>query len=84
MEHEVKVYSTPTCPHCLRTKQYLDENKIIYQNIDVTKDRQSLEEMLKKTGQLSVPVIEVDGQLTVGFDKAWVDEKLGLVNKEGS
>ncbi len=78
MDHEVKIYSTPTCPHCLQTKQYLDQNKIIYQNIDVTKDRKSLQEMLKKTGQLSVPVIEIDGQLNVGFDKTWVAKILGL------
>ena len=78
MAHEVKVYSTPTCPHCLRTKQYLDDNRIVYQNIDVTKDRATLDEMLKKTGQLAVPVIDIDGQINVGFDKNWVDEKLGL------
>jgi len=56
----------------------MDDNKVAYENIDVTRDRAALEDMLKKAGQLTVPVIEIDGQINVGFDKTWVDEKLGL------
>ncbi len=78
MAHQVKVYSTPTCPWCKRTKQFLDENKVLYQSLDVAADKAARDEMVAKTGQLSVPVIDVDGELSVGFDEKWLKEKLNL------
>ena len=68
-EHKVKVYSTPTCPYCIRAKSYLDSRGIAYENIDVSTDREGLEEMLRISGQMGVPLIVVDGQMVVGFDK---------------
>jgi len=82
MAYEVKVYSTPTCPHCMKTKQFLDEKQVAFQNIDVTKDRAALDEMVNKTGQLAVPVIEIDGQIKVGFNQAWLEEKLGIAGQK--
>ena len=82
MAHEVKVYSTPTCPHCIRTKQFLDEKQVTYQNIDVTKDRAALDEMVNKTGQLAVPVVEIDGQIKVGFNQTWIEEKLSIAGQQ--
>ena len=78
MAHQVKVYSTPTCPWCKRTKQFLDDNKVTYQSIDVATDKAARDEMVSKTGQLGVPVIDVDGELSVGFDEKWLKEKLNL------
>ncbi len=78
MAQQVKVYSTPTCPWCKRTKQFLDENKIPYQNIDVASDKAARDEMVSKTGQLSVPVIDIDGDTKVGFDEKWLRQKLNL------
>lgn len=78
MAHQVKVYSTPTCPYCKRTKRFLDDNKIIYQNIDVASDKAARDEMIARTGQLGVPVIDIDGDITVGFDEKWLREKLKL------
>ena len=78
MSHQVKVYSTPTCPWCKRTKQFLDDNKIAYQNIDVSVDKIARDEMIAKTGQIGVPVIEVDSDISVGFDEKWLREKLSL------
>ena len=78
MEHQVKVYSTPTCPWCKKTKQFLDENKIPYQNLDVASDKAIRDEMVSKTGQLGVPVVDIDGDILVGFDEKWLRQKLDL------
>jgi len=75
---EVKVYSTPTCPWCKRTKKLLEDNGIAYQDFNVGADRVAREEMVHKTGQMGVPVIEIDGDIVVGFDEGWLKEKLGL------
>ena len=75
---EVKVYSTPTCPWCKRTKKLLEDNGIAYQDFDVGADKAAREEMVHKTGQMGVPVIEIDGDTVVGFDEGWLKEKLGL------
>lgn len=75
---QVKVYSTPTCPWCIRTKKFLEEHKIAFLNMDVATDRQAREEMKQKSGQLVVPQVEIDGELKVGYDEGWLREKLGL------
>lgn len=78
MVNSIKVYSTPTCPWCKKVKQLLDDNKIVYQDIDVIQDKQAREEMVNKTGQIAVPVIDIDDELAVGFDESWIKQKLGL------
>ena len=78
MVQQVKVYSTPTCPWCKRTKQFLDENKIPYQNFDVASDKTARDEMVSKSGQLTVPVVDIDGDIGVGFDEKWLRQKLNL------
>lgn len=75
---EVKVYSTPTCPWCQRTKKFLTDNGIAYQDLNVAADREARAEMVRKTGQMGVPVIEIDGDIVVGYDEGWLKEKLGL------
>lgn len=75
---EVKVYSTPTCPWCQRTKKFLQDNGIAYQDFNVGADRAAREEMVHKTGQMGVPAIEIDGDIVVGYDEAWLKQKLGL------
>ena len=62
MDKKVTVYSTPTCPFCIRAKQYLKENKIQFTEIDVSEEHEKAQEMIDKTGQMGVPVIEIDGQ----------------------
>ncbi|MGQ9478082.1 MAG: glutaredoxin family protein [Candidatus Bipolaricaulia bacterium] len=75
---EVKVYTTPTCPWCMRVKQFLDERGIPYEEYDVSEDAYRAEEMIRKSGQMGVPVIEVDGEIVVGFDRSRLEELLGL------
>jgi glutaredoxin-like YruB-family protein len=69
MTLKVKVYSTPTCPYCKMARSYLDENGVAYDDVDVTKDATGRDEMIKKSGQMGVPVILVDGEIVIGFDK---------------
>ena len=78
MEKKVKVYSTITCPYCIRAKQFLKENNIIYEDIDVSLNQAAGEEMIQKSGQMGVPVLDIDGQLIVGFDKEKIKQALGL------
>jgi glutaredoxin-like YruB-family protein len=78
MAQQVSVYSTPTCPICKRVKQFLDDNQVPYKNIDVTASKTDLDEMIQKTGQLSVPVTDIDGDLILGYDEKKLKAKLGL------
>ena len=78
MAKNVVVYSTPTCPYCIRAKQFLAENKIAFENYDVAADQEKADEMVKKSGQMGVPVIDIDGEMIVGFDKERIRSILGL------
>ena len=78
MVKSVKVYSTPTCPWCIRAKQFLKENNIEFQNLDVAGDQKAADEMMAKTGQMGVPVLDIDGEIIVGFDKDRIKQSLGL------
>ena len=75
---EVKVYSTPTCPYCKLAKTYLTENQIAFEDIDVTTSQTLVQEMIKRTGQMGVPVIDIDGRLIIGFDRKKIAQLLGL------
>jgi len=75
---KVIVYSTPTCPYCKMAKQYFDENNVAYEDVDVSQDEKRAEEMVKKSGQMGVPVIEIGEQVIVGFDKEELAKALGL------
>jgi glutaredoxin len=56
----------------------LDENKVPYKDLDVAKDKVAREEMLSKTNQFMVPVVDIDGEITVGYDEQWLKQKLNL------
>lgn len=78
MEKNVTVYSTPTCPFCIRAKQYLKDNNIRYTEHDVGSNPEKAQEMIKKSGQMGVPVIDIDGSIVIGFDKEKIGSILGL------
>ncbi len=77
-EHEVIVYTTPTCPWCQMVKRYLQARGIPYTEIDVSADYNAAMEMVRKSGQTGVPVVEIDGEIVVGFDRERIDQLLGL------
>ncbi|HEY9060353.1 MAG TPA: glutaredoxin domain-containing protein [Pseudobacteroides sp.] len=72
----ITVYSTPTCPWCTRVKDYLKDKEVGFKEVDVSKDRESAMEMINKSGQRGVPVIDIDGNIIVGFDQAAIDNLL--------
>lgn len=69
----VKVYSTPTCPWCTVAKKYLASKNVDYVDLDVSADRNAAMEMINKSGQRGVPVIDINGTIIVGFDQATID-----------
>jgi len=56
----------------------LDENKIVYKYLDVSRDKVARDEMVSKTGKLVVPVLDIDGEVSIGYDAKWLKEKLNL------
>ena len=72
----VKIYSTPTCPWCKKAKEYFKENNIKFTDVDVSSDEAAQKEMVEKSGQMGVPVIEIDGKILVGFDQGKIKEAL--------
>ena len=73
----VIVYSTPTCPFCHKAKNYLNEKGVDFEDIDVSEDEAKGKEMVEKSGQMGVPVLDVNGTIIVGFDHGKIDEALG-------
>ncbi|CDI48897.1 glutaredoxin domain-containing protein [Clostridium tetani] len=72
----VKVYSTPTCPYCKKAKAYFDSKNIEYKDVNVAQDEKEKEEMIEKSGQQSVPVIDINGEIIVGFNRVAIDKAL--------
>ena len=74
---DVKIYSTPTCHFCHMAKDYFQENKIEYTEFNVAEDAEKRAEMMEKTGQMGVPVIEIGDEVIIGFNESKIKELLG-------
>lgn len=74
----VKVYGTISCVYCRMAKEFFKDNKIEYTEKDVSTDEDARNEMIKITGQSGVPVIDIGGEIIIGFDKEKIKELLGL------
>ena len=74
----VTMYTTPSCVYCKMAKEFFKENKIEYAEKDIAEDDSAKEEMVEKTGQMGVPVIMVDDEAVIGFDKERLSELLGI------
>ncbi|MEM2918198.1 MAG: Uxx-star family glutaredoxin-like (seleno)protein [Candidatus Altiarchaeota archaeon] len=72
----VKVYSTPTCPFCHMAKDFLKSKGVDFEDIDVSSNRKAAQEMIQKSGQMGVPVIETNGKIIVGFDRNAIEKEL--------
>ncbi|MBR9682864.1 MAG: NrdH-redoxin [Candidatus Aenigmarchaeota archaeon] len=82
---KIKMYSTPTCAFCVNAKAYFKEKGIEFEDIDVSTNQEAAKEMVEKSGQMGVPVIDIDGKIIVGFDKDAIEEELkGEKNPENS
>mgnify|MGYP006307826357 CR=1 FL=1 len=76
MEKQVTIYSTPVCHFCQQAKDFFTSNNVDYTEHDVAADQEKRQEMIEKTGQMGVPVIEIGEDIVVGFDEAKVKELL--------
>lgn len=74
----IKVYSTPTCPYCVTLKNYLKGRNFEFEDIDVSKDENAMEEMIKNSGQIGVPIVDIDGEIVIGFDKERINQLLKI------
>ena len=77
-EHNIKIYTTPTCAYCKMAKEFFKANNVNYEEVNVATDAKGRDEMIQKSGQLGVPVIDIDGNLVIGFDKPKLSELLGV------
>ncbi len=74
----VIVFSTPTCSYCRAAKKYLKQKGVRFTDVDVSRDQQAARDMLRRSGQQGVPVIDIGGHIVVGFDRAKIDRLLDL------
>ena len=74
----INIYSTPSCPYCHMAKDYLKSKNIEFNDFNVAEDQERAQEMMEKSGQMGVPVIEIDDHILVGFDKPEIDRLLNL------
>ena len=75
---KITVYSTPVCPWCIKLKEWLKKHNIEFEEIDVSVDLESAKKMVEKTGQMGVPVTEIDDILVIGFDINKLKELLNI------
>lgn len=71
---KITVYSTPTCPYCTYAKQYFIRKGVYFNDVDVSRDQAAAQEMIRKSGQMGVPVIDIDGSIVVGYQPAVFEE----------
>ena len=75
---KIIIYSTPTCPYCEMAKDYFKQNNVQYENYDVSENEEAAKEMVTKSHQMGVPVIDIDGTIIIGFDKPAIDKALAI------
>ena len=75
---KVKIYTTSTCPWCIKTKEFLKANNIKYEEVNVGENEKARNEMFEKSGQFGVPVTDINGTVIVGYDKEAIKKALGI------
>ena len=73
----IKIYTTPSCVYCKMAKEYFKTNSLEYTELNVVTDDAAREEMIKKSGQMGVPVIDIGGQIFIGFNKSEISKAVG-------
>ncbi|HLD80925.1 MAG TPA: glutaredoxin domain-containing protein [archaeon] len=74
----VKIYTTSTCPYCVMTKQFFKANNVKYDEVNVEGNPQAQKDLIEKSGQMGVPVIDVDGKIIVGYDQPALKKALKI------
>ncbi|MEK7143289.1 MAG: glutaredoxin domain-containing protein [Patescibacteria group bacterium] len=78
MAKSVSIYTTPTCVYCKMTKDFFKQNNVEYQEFDVASNLEKRKEMIEKSGQMGVPVVFIDSEIMIGFDKGKLMQLLGI------
>jgi glutaredoxin-like YruB-family protein len=78
MSQKVKVYSTTTCPWCVKVKEFLKEHKVAYEDINISTDEKARAEMFEKSGQFGVPVVEIGDNIIIGFNREALKKALKI------
>lgn len=79
-QHKVIVFSTPTCTFCNQVKRYFREKNIKFTDVDVSRDQSAARDMMRRTGQMGVPVILIDNKPVIGFDRNKINQMLNIKN----
>jgi glutaredoxin 3 len=79
-KHNITIFTTETCSFCKGEKEFLKEHNIKFKEVDVGKDSAAAQKLVEKTGQMSVPVTDIDGEFIVGFDKDKLSKLLNISN----
>jgi glutaredoxin 3 len=74
----VKVYSTNSCPYCVMAKDFLKDNKVKFVEVNLENDQNAVQEMIEKSGQTGVPVLDINGTIIIGFDVEKIKKALKL------
>jgi len=77
---KVIIFSTPTCSFCNLAKRYFKEKNIRFTDVDVSRDQSAARDMMRRTGQMGVPVILINNKAVVGFDKNKINQMLNIKN----
>ena len=74
----VAIYTTPTCSYCKAAKEFFKENNVAFTEYNVGTDAEKRQEMIQKSGQMGVPVITIDNEMVIGFDRPKLASLLGV------
>jgi len=80
-QHRVVVYTSSTCSWCGAVKSYLMKNRIVFREVDISRDERAGQDLVRRSGQMGVPQTDIDGRIIVGFDKPKLDAILGIRNR---
>ncbi|NCN05343.1 MAG: NrdH-redoxin [Spirochaetales bacterium] len=72
----ISLYTTPTCSFCVKAKRWFKENRIPFSEYDVSRDQRRADEMMRKSGQMGVPVVDVHGKIIIGFNQPEIEKAL--------
>ena len=78
IQPKVVVFSTPTCSFCNLAKSYFREKGVKFTDIDVSRDQAAAHDMVRRSGQMGVPVIDIGGKIVVGFNRPQINTLLGI------
>lgn len=74
----IRVFTTPACPYCFTLKEFLKDNGYDFEEVDIASNESARNEVQEKTGQMGAPVVDINGEFVVGFDREKITKFLGI------